>query len=529
MPDLSGNVYWPVLCRALQVALEAAPTLLCGLVLAGLLRGMVKAETLRRWFTNDPFVGPIRAWWIGLLLPVCSFGVLPVAWELRRAGVPRATVLTFLLSAPLANPLSLAYAYQRLESHGAVAVGAFLGLLLGSLVVLAGMGALLGRWLPELAVAPPDVPPVPASEVRRLVVVGLAASRGLTGVLLVFLAAGLLGSGLLALYPGGALEHAAADRSLRAPLHMALAALPSQIPPAQGSMFLCEMLFMGVSLGTAFVFLLLGVGFNLGTVVWIAWVYGLRVMLGVVLFVVASSLAVGYALPIALPDRPAEARHGRHFLEIESTSGPEIAWTRAVEDTLFNDKQEPQWVGIGSCLALAVLAFLGIVCRVVGEPSTISYQTSKSLEPVPNRPGSAWSKPLGAPQLTLAGLLLVLVVVGVALYVYYPPPAVVLEEMNGVQIELNLKLKTKPLAQQDALRLVARWQRLQSKLALGDFLRRGRFESRDSVSRARTCGLAIERLRAALDEMKPSEELNAPLCRSAKGGDAMPAGHDAER
>ena len=41
MTDSNTNLIWVVIFRTLQTALEAAPTLLCGLFIAGLLRGMV--------------------------------------------------------------------------------------------------------------------------------------------------------------------------------------------------------------------------------------------------------------------------------------------------------------------------------------------------------------------------------------------------------------------------------------------------------------------------------------------------------
>jgi uncharacterized protein len=515
MADFNGNLFAPILFRALQTALEAAPTLLCGLVLAGLLRGMIGPETLRRWFTKDLRIGPIRAGLIGLLLPVCSFGVLPVAWELRRAGVARATVLTFLLTAPLVNPISLAYAIQKLESHGAVAVSAFLGLLLGAFAILIGVGVLLGRWLPEPVAAPADLPPLPASDLRRVAVVGLTAARGVTGILLLFLFVGLLGSGLLALYPGGALEQAANDRSPWTPLHMALVALPSQVPPHQGGLLLGEMLLMGVSFGVAFVFLLLGIGLNLGTLVWIARAYGFQVLAYVLPLVVGATLVVGYALPLALPNlAPASAR-GRHFLEIESTGGAEIARARALEDNLINDKGEPQWLGIATCAALGILVLVGLVCRMLGERAAIRRLMTQPSGQTTSPPGSAWNKHLSAPQLTGAGLIFLLVVAVAVLYLSYPSPEVVLDEMNGVQIELNLTLKTDPLARQEALRLVALWQRLQGKLGMGDFLRRGRFES-PLRQPSEDLRVGIERLRAALVEMKPADELNALYAEARK-------------
>ena len=53
--------------------------------------------------------GAVRGWAIGMVLPVCSLGVIPVARELRRGGVPGGTVLAFVLTAPLLNPISFLY------------------------------------------------------------------------------------------------------------------------------------------------------------------------------------------------------------------------------------------------------------------------------------------------------------------------------------------------------------------------------------------------------------------------------------
>ena len=393
--DFNGNPIWPVLFRILQTSLEAAPTLLCGLVLAGLIRGLVGPEVLRRWITNDPRIGPVRACSIGFLLPVCSFGVLPVAWELRRAGIARATVLSFLLSAPLANPISLAYALQKLGSQGAFTVSVFIGILLVAFAVLVILGILLGRWFPDPAVPPPDLPPLPMDDLRRIIVAALTPARGITGILSLFLIVGLIGSGLLALYPGGALERAANDRSLFAPLHMGLAALPAQIPPEKGAMLLCEMLMTGVPFGIAFVFLMLGIGVNLGTLVWIAWVYGLRVAAYVIPLLIAATLVVGYALPLFLPNLPPDAAQGRHFLEIESSSGAEIARARALEDTIVNDRGEPQWFEIGACAALGVLVLVGIVCRVIGDVASPHYQMTRPAKQTAGQPNSNWNKPLG--------------------------------------------------------------------------------------------------------------------------------------
>ena len=73
--------------RATQALAEAAPYLLLGGVAAGVLRGMVGAAAVRRCLGGSGAVACLCAWALALLLPVCSFGVLPITQELRRCGV----------------------------------------------------------------------------------------------------------------------------------------------------------------------------------------------------------------------------------------------------------------------------------------------------------------------------------------------------------------------------------------------------------------------------------------------------------
>ena len=126
MSDSAMNLFWVVLFRTAQTVLDAAPTLLCGLFVAGLMRGMIGPEPLRQWFSADDRIGPVRAWITGLLLPVCSFGVLPIAWELKRAGVPRASLVVLMATAasfrlPL-EPIVLVLGVDALMDMGRTAI-----------------------------------------------------------------------------------------------------------------------------------------------------------------------------------------------------------------------------------------------------------------------------------------------------------------------------------------------------------------------------------------------------------------------
>ena len=504
MTESISNLFSVVLFRAMQTALDAVPTLLCGLLLAGVIRGMIGPQAVRQWFTDDPRTGPIRAWFTGLLLPVCSFGVLPIAWELRRAGVSRATVLTFLFAAPLANPFSLVEAFQTLEGEGPLGLAALAFLLIGSFVILVGMGVLLGLGFPEKTVIP-DLPRLPLSGIHRTGVVILTVARGLNGPLLLFVATGIIGAALLAIVRGGALENAVRDRTVVAPMHLTLVSLPFQVAPARGMTLVSESLLSGVSFGSVFIVYLFGMGLNLGTLIWMLACYGARSLLFSMTILMGGALAIGYAAPITFPYTVPEDVKNLHFLEIESSGGYRVAKARAIRATLTNDAGEPQWFLIGACAALGVFWLAGIVSSSLGERGTLSRAMSRGAAEPPDRGGSAWSQHLTAPQRTLAGLVIVLTGVCAGLYLYYPAPTELLNEMDGIQVELSLSLKSEPVSHRRTIRLLKQWQRLQQKLVIADLLRRGspKPRLRESTAQLRS---AIDRLRVVIVQGSSPEE-----------------------
>src|ERR1700674_4087725 len=120
-----SSVFWGVVLRTGQIAVESSMTLLCGFLVAGVMRRMLGAEGTRRLFGGPGWKGLTRAWGVGTLLPVCSLGVIPIAREMRRAGVPSATVLAFVLAAPHINPLSLLYGLTLSEPLVIICFAAF--------------------------------------------------------------------------------------------------------------------------------------------------------------------------------------------------------------------------------------------------------------------------------------------------------------------------------------------------------------------------------------------------------------------
>ncbi|KDE39131.1 MAG: SO_0444 family Cu/Zn efflux transporter [Nitrincola lacisaponensis] len=84
----------------LSVALSAAPWLLLGLLMAGLIKAFIPETLLQRWLGGRGFASIGRAAVIGVPLPLCSCGAIPTALALHRGGAGRGPTTSFLISTP---------------------------------------------------------------------------------------------------------------------------------------------------------------------------------------------------------------------------------------------------------------------------------------------------------------------------------------------------------------------------------------------------------------------------------------------
>jgi uncharacterized membrane protein YraQ (UPF0718 family) len=87
---------------------EMAPYLILGFVLAGLLRSVFTENWVRRHLGQRGFRQVIKAVLIGIPLPLCSCGVIPVAAGIRRQGGQRGAVAAFTASTPQTGVDSIA-------------------------------------------------------------------------------------------------------------------------------------------------------------------------------------------------------------------------------------------------------------------------------------------------------------------------------------------------------------------------------------------------------------------------------------
>jgi len=100
--------------QTLSLALETAPWLLLGLIVAGLLKAYLPDYLLSRWIGGRSTGAIGRAAIFGAPLPLCSCGVIPAAIGLRRQGASPGSTVSFLVATPETGVDSVAVSYVLL-------------------------------------------------------------------------------------------------------------------------------------------------------------------------------------------------------------------------------------------------------------------------------------------------------------------------------------------------------------------------------------------------------------------------------
>jgi uncharacterized membrane protein YraQ (UPF0718 family)/copper chaperone CopZ len=115
---------------------QMSPYLLFGFFVAGLLSILFSPEWIERHLGGKGFMPVLKASLLGVPLPLCSCGVIPVSASIRRHGASRAATVSFLLSTPQTGVDSIAVTWGLLGWVFAIfrPIAAFITGLLGGVL-----------------------------------------------------------------------------------------------------------------------------------------------------------------------------------------------------------------------------------------------------------------------------------------------------------------------------------------------------------------------------------------------------------
>jgi uncharacterized membrane protein YraQ (UPF0718 family) len=293
-----------LLQNLLDLYLEAAPWLLIGLVMAGLLKAWLPQGMLQQKLGRGRFLPILKATLIGAPLPLCSCGVLPAAMGLRRSGASKSATVSFMISTPETGPDSIAVTYALL--------GPFMAVVRPVAAIVSALftGLLNSLFVPQEK---------PATTLPVADTGGCGCADGACGTTANSINSGILqraGQGLryaftdilddiwLWLFVGLALAAlvmsfippdslASWGDGVDAMLLMLLVGIPMYICATASTPLAAAMILAGISPGTVLVFLLAGPATNLATMGVIQREMGLRTLLLYLLGISISSILLG--------------------------------------------------------------------------------------------------------------------------------------------------------------------------------------------------------------------------------------------
>lgn len=465
--------------RLFEIIVYSSLWIVIGCFIAAIFRRMLGPETVRRIFGDHTRFGLLAGWLIGMLLPVCSLGVIPIVREMHRAGVKRGTIVAFGLTAPLFNPMSVLYGLTLSDPI------AILTFCLCAMVIVSVVGFVWNR-IAGVADETETDEAVPSSGIKRTISIFDSASRELIGPTMKYIIIGIAASVLLAvLLPHGYLQNQVERDNVIAPIVVAAVATPIYSTPLLSMSQIGGMFQHGNSIGAAFSLLILGAGVNIGLLTWFAQTYGLKRFITFFTLLVVTTIGLAYLIDKPLYPKGVEPAGHTHAFDVYTnpfSSTQDVYGTAQKKIVDFWQANE-----FGGTYLLGLLIVLGLVFKQVSKRKDLEhwYNQTEERSSKLDREVPSW----------VLGITVVIGLVYASVagsYLYYPAPKDILPDLSAVNTEAVLCARTKDWVA--AEKWIAFSDDLSRRVEVGVYLRHG------SVSEFKTGKARV--YREKLDELK---------------------------
>jgi hypothetical protein len=277
-----------------NILLEMAPYLLLGFFLAGLLSVTIRQDLIERWLGKRTWGSVIKASLLGVPLPLCSCGVIPVTSSLYRRGASKGATTSFLTSTPqtgIDSIVATAGLIGPLFAWIRVVVALVSGVVAGILVDLFEKES-----EPAEVIKPDTETPKSARSSEKLKAIFSYGFFTLPQDIGKSLILGIVLAGLL----GSLLPENWGETYLNNPwityLAVTMIAIPLYVCSTGSIPIAFALMASGVSPGAALVFLIAGPATNVATVTTLLKILGRRTILIYLLTIVSISWLSGWLL-----------------------------------------------------------------------------------------------------------------------------------------------------------------------------------------------------------------------------------------
>ncbi len=277
-----------------QILLEMAPYLLLGFALAGILSVTMRQSFIEKWLGKKGLGSVIKASLLGVPLPLCSCGVIPVTSSLYQRGASKGATTSFLTSTPQTGVDSITATAGMINPFFAivrVAVALVSGIVAGVLVDLFEKDDHKGIKHSDDPASSEKTPLV--TKIKGAITYGfhtLPADIGKTLLL------GIVLAGLLSTF----LPEDWGNTYLQSPwltyLAVTLIAIPLYVCSTGSIPIAFALMAAGVSPGAALVFLIAGPATNMATITTLLKLLGKRTIAIYLLTIICISWLSGWLL-----------------------------------------------------------------------------------------------------------------------------------------------------------------------------------------------------------------------------------------
>ena len=121
------NELQDLLTLAISVVIESLPFVILGILLSIVVQVWLPPGILMRYLPRNPFLRRACISFFGVFLPVCECGNVPLARGLIVGGFTVPESMTFLLAAPIVNPITIVTTYQAFGFDNGILVARIIG------------------------------------------------------------------------------------------------------------------------------------------------------------------------------------------------------------------------------------------------------------------------------------------------------------------------------------------------------------------------------------------------------------------
>ena len=140
----------------LSILFEGAPFILLGTLISGFIDVYLPSGTMDRFLPRNRKGAVLVAGLLGAVFPVCECAVVPVIRRLVGKGLPVSCALTYMLAAPIVNPITALSTWKAFQGQNAgmmtcsrMLLGFLIAVAVGLIVMRLPLGAVLKKPLAD--------------------------------------------------------------------------------------------------------------------------------------------------------------------------------------------------------------------------------------------------------------------------------------------------------------------------------------------------------------------------------------------